>query len=251
MSYPLVSGLVAIASVYTLIISISMIFINYVFLWPFALFSIISIASAYTIYRIYKKDVSRLLVWTTIVQAFLATLLMVPGVLAVVADSIGLTCSGNSICSEDPLFSYNLRLILLVLMVAIALFSQHKTRYIVMTKEKKNAYNIINTKSALVFITGLALSFMTIFVLVQTNFIEAWANHYVHSQNLPWTSERSISLAAMFLLLSPGALLLAIPCVRLTTYKTRGRQLLVFSGIFIGLLILLAYIFGWYDFLVN
>ncbi len=120
-----------------------------------------------------------------------------------------------------------------------------------MAKEKKNAYNIVNTKSALVFVTGLALSFVTIFVLVQTNFIETWANHYVHSQNLPWTSERPISLATMFLLLSPGALLLAIPCVSTITHKTHVRQLLVFSGIFIGILILLAYIFGWYNFLVN
>lgn len=98
---------------------------------------------------------------------------------------------------------------------------------------------------------GLILSFVTIFVLVQTNFIDTWTNHYVHRENLPWTSERPISLAAMFLLLSPGALLLSIPCVSLTTHKNRGRQLLVFSGIFIGLLVLLAYIFGWYNFLVN
>lgn len=120
-----------------------------------------------------------------------------------------------------------------------------------MTKEKKNSHNIINTKNTLLFIAGSILSFVTIFVLIQTNFIETWANHYVHSQNLPWTSERPISLAVMFLLLSPGALLLAIPCVSLVTHKTHGRQLLVFFGIFIGLLILLAYIFGMYNFLVN
>lgn len=105
-----------------------MIFINYVFLWPFALFGVISIASAHTIYRTYKKDVSRLLVWTTAVQAFLATLLIVPNVLAVFADGIGLTCGENGACSKDPLFQYTLRLILLAFMLAITLFSQHKTR---------------------------------------------------------------------------------------------------------------------------
>lgn len=120
-----------------------------------------------------------------------------------------------------------------------------------MTKEKKNSHNIINTKNTLLFIAGSILSFVTIFVLIQTNFIETWANHYVHSQNLPWASERPISLAAMFLLLSPGALLLAVSCLSLIPHKNRGMQLLIFFGIFIGLLIVFAYVFGWYNFLVN
>ena len=127
-SSPLVNGLMAIASVYILITSISMILINYVFLWPFALFAIISVSSAYTIYRIYSKDLNSLLIWTTAAQVFLATLLIIPSTLAIVADGIGLTCGGNSMCSKDPLFSYNLRLILLIIMVIIALFSQYKTR---------------------------------------------------------------------------------------------------------------------------
>lgn len=120
--------LLTIASLYVLAISLLMVITSGIFIWPFILFLIISLSSGYALYKVYKGRISNTLVWTIVGQAFLASLLLYPTVLATVADLIGLTCGGAEQCSEDPLFSHSARLAILVPMLILATFSYYRNR---------------------------------------------------------------------------------------------------------------------------
>ena len=119
--------LLAIASLYTLIVSLLMVITSSTFLWPFILFVIVSLSSGHALYRIYKGSVSNTLLWIIVIQALLASLLLYPTMLTPVIDLIGLSCNGAEQCSEDLFFPYNTRLTILVPMLVLVVLSHYKS----------------------------------------------------------------------------------------------------------------------------
>lgn len=122
----LVSG--SIAALYVLIVSLFVVLTSGVFVWPLVLFLTISAYSLYTLVKIYKKELNKLLLWSIFAQALLATILLYPAAAAFVADYIGLSCARNESCSNDPFFPIGVKIMMLVPMLVIAVFSYYRIR---------------------------------------------------------------------------------------------------------------------------
>lgn len=106
------------------------------YLWLYIFFSLVSLFAVYAVYRIvYKGDSrGRLLQVALVVEALLATFLLYPTPLALVADSIGIRCSNWSGVTERCVDSITFLsfdrsiFVLMTPMVLLAIFTYYKTR---------------------------------------------------------------------------------------------------------------------------
>ena len=98
-----------------------------VFIWPFIFFALISAHALLMALRSYGKDADKFLVWTSSVQAFLATIALFPSIVVLLADRIGPLCS-DRLCSEDAFIILSVRTVVFVPMMLIAILSCHKNR---------------------------------------------------------------------------------------------------------------------------
>lgn len=135
----------SVVGLYVLFVSLLMVRVA-VGLWLFIFFVIVSLFSVYALYKIVYKDDTRKLLWVTLLlEAVLATFLLYPTPLALVADFVGVECSNWSgvpeKCADSISFlSFDPSIfILMIPMVVLAIFSYQKTKQLLHHNYRRGA----------------------------------------------------------------------------------------------------------------
>ena len=104
-------------------------------MWLFIFFVLVSLFSVYALYKIiYKNNTGKLLRFSLATEALLATFLLYPAPLAMVADFIGYEClnllgEAEKCVDSTTFLSFDPSLfVLMIPMVALAVFSYQKTK---------------------------------------------------------------------------------------------------------------------------